>query len=450
MDIEAGDGALLTESDESEGLTGPVVRSGKWLFLSQTVVRAMLVVRTLVLIGLLTKEDWGLWAAIFTTLHLLRNLTDAGLHLVVIRRRDGDSPEVLLTAWWLNVLRGIVLAVLLLTLAPVIALCFPDSGTDLKPLLRLVAVVFLMEGFVSVGTITAERHLAFGRLVLVQQGSAFLGIVSAIVLGVIFRNVRALVFAEMLRATLLLILSYIVMPVRPSLGGSLGKARALWRSGWHLYVAKLFEFLIVRGPVFLVGPVCGTAQLGLYHLALNFGTFPSEFILTVVNRAIFPAFAKMQDDPERLKRALLRVQRFVVVVAAPVCLGVVALAPVVAAFGGRESSSAMRFAGMVLPMQVLALGVYVTCQISINFMMMLGLGHLDVVRRLTFFHLILVALAVYPLTRYSASRARHSSHPLGCRYGSWRHGRTGHTSTVVCAISFGTSSASSDPLLRWH
>lgn len=383
---------MSKENDSPEGLTGPVVRGGKWLFLSQATVYPMMLVRSFLLIRLLEPEDWGLWAAIFTTLQLLKNLSEAGINLVAVQHRKGDSPEVLMTAWWINGVRGVVLGGILLAVAPLVAGWF-DAPRLVGPL-RVISLVFLMEGFVSAGVITASRELAFKRLVLVQQGSLLISIVAAIVLGAVFRNVLALVAAEMLRATLLLVLSYVLLPVKPSLAASVQSIRSLWSRGWHLYFAQLFEFLQLRGAVFVVGPLMGTPKLGLFHLGLNFGMMPSVFIASVVNRVIFPAFAKLRDDAERLGRALLAVERFVVAVAAPACLGIVALAPAAAAFGGH-----VKYGGMVLPMQMVALGVYVTCLIGINVSVLLGLGHFDVIRKLKLFHLVLVAVAVYPLTR---------------------------------------------------
>ncbi len=378
-----------------------MVRGGTWLFLSELVLNATVLARSLILIRLLDARDFGLWAAIVATTELLKNVSDAGIHLVAVQHREGDSPEVLATAWWLNALRGLVLSLALLASAPLVALSFADAGPRLPNLLRLVSLVFLMEGFSSAGIITATRRLTFHRLVLVQHASALVSVCSAIVLGLIFRNVMALVLAEILRGALLLILSYVVLPVRPSLAARLDAARDLWRSGKHLYMAKLAEFLVIRGPIFVLGRLVATTQIGLYHLALSFGMMPWNYVAMVVNRVVFPAFAKMQDDAARLGRALLQTQRFLSTVAAPMCLGIVALVPAVAAIGGRDAlTGGLRYGGMVLPAQLIALGMYVTCVTSINTSVMLGLGHAHAIRRLRIVHLLLVAAAVVPLTKY--------------------------------------------------
>ena len=207
------------QQDTSGGLTGPVARGGKWLFLSQVSVNALLLVRTFVLARVLTKDDYGLWAAIAATLLLMRNLSEAGVNVVAVQDQRGESRDVLMTAWWFAVLRGLLLAIALLALAPMAPALFDKIGARIVPLLRVLSVVFLMEGGVSAGIVVATRNLAFNRLVLVQQGSTFVSIILAIVLGVILQNVMALVVAELVRVVLLLTLSYVILPVRPGLSG---------------------------------------------------------------------------------------------------------------------------------------------------------------------------------------------------------------------------------------
>ena len=149
--------------DQSGGLTRSVARGGKWLFLSLVSVNVLLVVRTLVLARALTKADYGLWVTLSATLLLMRNLSEAGVNMMAVRDRRGESREVLMTAWWFAVLRGLLLAVALLTLAPVVPGLFDKIGARIVPLLRVLSVVFLMEGGVSAGIIVATRSLAFKR-----------------------------------------------------------------------------------------------------------------------------------------------------------------------------------------------------------------------------------------------------------------------------------------------
>jgi PST family polysaccharide transporter/lipopolysaccharide exporter len=392
---------LSEKGEMTGGLTGPVVRGGRWLFLSQIAVNGMMMARSFILMPLLRREDWGLWAAIATTLMLLKNLSETGVNMVAVQHRQGDSPEVLMTAWWLNVVRGLLLAGLMVLLAPVLAGFFREPA--LTHLFRLVSFVFLMDGLVSTGIITATRNLAFNRLVLVQQGSTLVSVVSALVLGVVFRNVLALVVAELVRVVLLLVLSYVVLPVRPSFAVSLRCVGGIWRMIKDLYLAQMFQFLLFQGDVFVVGRLCDTAQLGLYRLAFAFGTASSAFITSVVERVVFPAFARIRDDAGRLRQAFLRVQRFVAIVAVPSCLVIVALAPAVAAFGGQDYTrpdAPLKYAGLVFPMQMFALGVYLTCLVSVNSSVFLGLGLPVVIRKVKALHLLLVAAAIYPLTKH--------------------------------------------------
>ncbi len=234
-----------------------VVRGGRWLFLAQVAVNGMMLVRTMILVRLLVPWDFGIWAAIFATLQVLRTFSsEKGVTTVAIQHKEGDSEEILMTAWWMNALRGVLLACVLFASAGLLARWFihdPEINIGyvhgLTRYFWLVSLVFVLEGFVSPGIIRATRKLAFNRLVLVQQGSTMLSVILAIVLGYYLRNVKALVFAEVIRVLLLLVFSFFILPVKLSFKVTIKAARSLWSRSWHLYLAEMSHLLILHGIV---------------------------------------------------------------------------------------------------------------------------------------------------------------------------------------------------------
>jgi len=411
------------------GLTAPVVRGGRWLFLATSLVYVLRFLRGLVLMPLLDPADFGLFFTVLFALNVLRIFSETGVANIVVQRDDGDSAPVLMTAWWINAVRGLLLATVLALCAPMLTRLF-DAQPRLTTILRAVSVIFVMEGFQSAGMITAVRELAFNRVVLVQQGSALVAVVTAIVLGVVFRDVTALVVGEIAGGVLLLVLSYIVVPVRPRFAARRRLARELWKLGKYLYLTHVFVFLLQQGDVLVVGGLLGVQQLGIYRLAYNYGNLPSQLIGQVVNRVMFPAYARIKDDALRLKRSLLRAQRFVVIIAVPACIALIALAPAMTAYGGRDYSGpavaagmvAMqlsapvaasvpaaatcstttappwRYAGLTLPLQLFAVGVFFACLNALNVSLLVALGRPERVTRITLMQLVVWAALIFPMT----------------------------------------------------
>jgi O-antigen/teichoic acid export membrane protein len=294
-----------------------------------------------------------------------------------------------MTVWWVTAFTGVALMALVVVGAPLVSWYFAEP---LNGILRVMSFVFLLEYLASPGLIIAQRELDFNRIAAVQMGSGGLSLLSTFVFVFVMPDVRCLVASELLRVVAVLSLSYFVLPYRPTWRGSVQALREMLRQGKHLYVAGVAIFLMMQGDVFVVGRMCGTGNLGLYRLAATYGMLPTTFISNVVNRTLFPAYGKIQDDPARLKRGLLRAQRFVVALTAPICIGVAGLAPAVAAVGGAK------YAGMVFPMQMFAVSAYACCLNAINTALLVALGRSHVLSRVTLIQLVMVAASVVPLT----------------------------------------------------
>jgi PST family polysaccharide transporter len=75
----------------------------------------------------------------------------------------------------------------------------------------------------------------------------------------------------------------------------------------------------------------GKADAGLYYLAVKMLLFPLSSINSVLSRVLFPLFAKIQDDDDRLRNAFLKVTATIAMLVLPFVVGFAVLAePIVA------------------------------------------------------------------------------------------------------------------------
>ena len=67
------------------------------------------------------------------------------------------------------------------------------------------------------------------------------------------------------------------------------------------------------------------AALGVYSVSLHLATLPMQKMMSVINQVAFPAVARLQDDPERLKRRLLQACSLLTTVSVPGLWGLAAV-----------------------------------------------------------------------------------------------------------------------------
>src|ERR1043165_1545181 len=94
-----------------------------WNFSSYFLGKIVVLVTTSILARLLSKSDFGLVAIAVVAINYLSVLKDLGLGVALIQRK-GDVKEAANTVFTINILIGLFLSVIVMPLAPFVALYF--------------------------------------------------------------------------------------------------------------------------------------------------------------------------------------------------------------------------------------------------------------------------------------------------------------------------------------
>jgi PST family polysaccharide transporter len=71
----------------------------------------------------------------------------------------------------------------------------------------------------------------------------------------------------------------------------------------------------------LLGYFVTKSQLGQYTMATDLSTLPSQSLLSPAMQPVLAAFATINDDRERLRKAFLKAAHFTMLIGAPACVG---------------------------------------------------------------------------------------------------------------------------------
>ena len=148
---------------------------------------------------------------------------------------------------------------------------------------------------------------------------------------------------------------------------------------------NIFHFLSSL-DVFVIGRVFGAHSLGLYKVASEIASLPSSELVAPIQRAIYPGFAKLAHDLERLRRAYIEGIAILVMLAVPAATGIAMLAdPIVRVLLGANWLEAIpllqvlslngiiRLAGANTSSVFIATGrPYVTSYLALTHLLLLG------------------------------------------------------------------------------
>lgn len=73
--------------------------------------------------------------------------------------------------------------------------------------------------------------------------------------------------------------------------------------------------------VAIAGRYMSAVEIGLFAIGLQFALMPQKKLLPLLKQVAFPAFSKIQDQPERINSYILKAQKFSLLITVPVFWG---------------------------------------------------------------------------------------------------------------------------------
>lgn len=380
----------------SPSLTTRVVRGSVWAFVGRLASRGLQVVRMIVLARVLTPKDFGLFGVVTLALAAAETFTQTGFQTALIQKK-GDTQNYLDTAWTVQVVRGCVIAGALFASAPLLARFFGEPSV--VPLLRAVSAMEVLRGFTNIGIVYFKKELEFHKQVTYEFISSAVGLGVVIVLAWQLRNVWALIWGSLADQVFRTVLSYLFHPYRARLRIDCHRVTALFGFGKWVLGNSIVSFLALQADRAILGRLLGATALGVYNMADRVGGLvPTEF-MRLCNDVMMPAYAKVQDNQERLARGFLEVFGAAVSVGGPVAAFIVLAGPnLVVVILGAEWLDA------IVPLRVIAVGAFLRAVIGVSSPVFLATGRPNMQFWKSLIRAVVTLGTVYPLTvRYGVT-----------------------------------------------
>jgi len=371
-------------------LKGRSVRGGFWVFALRIVTRLFGLGRTIALARLLAPADFGLFGIALLAMSALETFSQTGFHAALVQKKQ-DTRPYLDTAWTVQLIRAVVLALIAFSIAPYVASFFDTPAT--KPIIQVIAFSVLIGGFANIGVIYFQKELEFHKQFIYQLTATLADFSVAITAAFLLRSVWALVFGLLARSLVGTVLSYFIHPYRPRLGFNLRQFKELFGFGRWVLGSSILVFLTTQGDDIFVGKLLGTTMLGFYQMAYRLSNMPATEITHVISQVTFPAYSKLQDNLPRLREAYLKVLQITAFISFPLAGLIFILAPdFTSIFLGEK------WMPMVPAMQVLAIWGLMRSIGATTGPIFYAKGRPDLATKLQVLNLVLLGGFVYVLT----------------------------------------------------
>jgi teichuronic acid exporter len=350
--------------------------SGADIFLRQ----GLQFIIAVILARILSPEEFGTIALLYLFVGLAGVFVDSGFSAALIQSQDVTHIDES-TVFWFNLSMGALMAVILLMLAPWIAAFY--KLPVLIPLTGVLALNLFISALGSIHGTLLTKRLDFKTPMKISAIAATISGGLGIVLAWEGYGVWALAVQTLSATLLTTALLWIFNKWRPAFEFSLVSARRFFRFGGYLLMSAILDVAYNRIYTLLIGKFFGVRELGFYNRADGIKQLPVGALTGILSRVALPIFSAAADDKERLRRGVRYALRGMMLINAPMMLGVMATAePLVHILFGPKWLPAVPI------LQVLCLGSIMWPLHVINLNVLTAQGHshlffrLEVIKKL--------------------------------------------------------------------
>lgn len=297
------------------GYTKEAVKGISWIGLFRIATRGISYIRIAILARLLTPSQFGAADIVLLVLSITEVFTETGINIFLIQQKE-KLDKYINTAWVVSILRGLLIAFIILIFASSITQFF--NSQIVYDLLIVSIFVPIFRGFINPSVAKFVKDMQFRKEFYYRTSIFFIESVASVFFVFVLQSPIAIIYGLIFGALFEIIFSFLIAKPQPRFRFEGELFRHIISRGKWLTATGIFNYLYHNGDNIVVGKLLGTGALGLYQRAYSISMLPITEVSDTFGKVTFPLFVKMSDDILRLKRAYLRSLLTISVIVVPI------------------------------------------------------------------------------------------------------------------------------------
>ncbi len=272
----------------------------KWNGVGTATVALLQMLKLFIVARFISKSDFGLLALATMVLGFTEIFANMGLATGLIHKQD-ISRKQYSSVFWLNLILSCTVYAILCAATPLVANYYHES--ELNKIIPLIGLQLIISSFGKMFYTFKSKELDFKFISIVSIVSTLLGAILTVLLAVKGLGVYSIVYGTLLQVVVMqgtyavsgLRTYRIMFHFKPS------EITDLFKIGGYQLGMQVIDYMAAKADIFLIGRFFGQELLGVYNLAKELVMKVVQVINPMITSVAAPAFAKFQDDKERMR-----------------------------------------------------------------------------------------------------------------------------------------------------
>jgi len=301
-----------------------VIRGGFAKALAQGTNLVVRMGSLMILARLLAPRDFGLVGMVTAFTGVLNLFRDFGLSTATVQRGHVTEDQVS-SLFWINMLVGVVLALILGGMAPFVAVFYHEPRLVWVSVVLAASFIFNAAGVQH--TAVLERQMRFTTLATIDIIALVVSTAIGIALAAMGFGYWALVAASVLPSLVSSACLWLASGWIPGWPRSHDGVHSLLRFGGAFTLINLIVYVGYNLEKVLLGRYWGANALGLYGRAYQLVNLPTENLNSAFWGVAFAGLSRVREEPERFRNYFLRGYSLVLALTIPMTIGAALFAP---------------------------------------------------------------------------------------------------------------------------
>jgi O-antigen/teichoic acid export membrane protein len=313
----------------------------------------------LILARLLVPDDFGAIGMIEIFITVAQVLVDGGFASALIQKKNPTQTDYSTIFYW-NIIIAIVLYLAIFASSSFVSDFF--RLPVLKNVLRVIGLIVITNALSIIQSNRLRKQLAFNKLAIANLSSYIITGTLAISAASMGAGVWSLVILQLGYSTLLALILWIITKWKPSFELSKKSMKELFGFGGYFFAATLLQEICKNIQGVIIGRHFSAKQVGLYSQATKLDKISSYTLPNILVQVMYPVYASIQDEDERLVEMLRMNSRLISFVIFPIMAILILIAEPLITFlyGAKWIACAPYF-------QILCVGGLFVCLQNPNF-----------------------------------------------------------------------------------
>ncbi len=297
-----------------------VVKGVAWSTVEKVCSALLQLAVSLVLLSLLSPDDYGVIAIVTAIIGILMPLVDSGFSQALIRKKEIEQTDYS-SVFYLNMFVSLLLYAVLVLITPAVADYYGEPV--LREVIPILALLMPINALSIIQNTIFSREINFKRLSVYTLSGSVLSSAAAIWMALEGFGVWALVAQRLIMILTKTVLLWGFSRWRPTLSFSWRSIKGMFRYGSRILLSDIITNIYYQISSLFIGKVYSVQDLGYYDRGNKIKELPVTSMIISVMNVSFSALSRMQDDVERMYNAARKIFTVWIFFMFPIMLGII-------------------------------------------------------------------------------------------------------------------------------